>query len=137
MAGYRKPRSPADIAARDAARAEKLDALHQRLHDQVKALRTGADWQRMLTVAARFHDYSLNNVLLILAQRPDATRVAGYQTWRGLGRQVTKGEHGIAIIAPIMRPSATGDSDAEPAQVDAAARASTSPAMAFGGRTAT
>lgn len=32
----------------------------------------------LLTVACRFHRYSANNVLLILAQRPDPTRVAGY-----------------------------------------------------------
>jgi antirestriction protein ArdC len=41
-------------------------------------------------------------VLLIAAQRPDATRVAGIRTWNGLGRRVTKGEHGIAILAPCV-----------------------------------
>jgi len=35
-------------------------------------------------------------------QRPDATRVAGYHTWTSVGRQVRKGEHGIAIFAPIV-----------------------------------
>jgi antirestriction protein ArdC len=55
----------------------------------------------MLEVAARFHRYSPNNVLLISLQRPDATRVAGYQTWREVGRNVRKGETGIAILAPI------------------------------------
>jgi hypothetical protein len=55
----------------------------------------------MLTVAARFHRYSPHNVLLISVQRPDATRVAGYRTWQQLGRQVRKGERGIAILAPV------------------------------------
>ena len=50
----------------------------------------------------RFHRYSWNNVLLIQAQRPAATRVAGYHTWRDLGRFVRKGEKGIMICAPIM-----------------------------------
>jgi antirestriction protein ArdC len=36
-------------------------------------------------------------------QRSDASKVAGYQTWRRLGRQVRKGETGIAIMAPIVR----------------------------------
>lgn len=36
-------------------------------------------------------------------QRPDATRLAGYHRWKSVGRQVRKGEHGIAILAPIVR----------------------------------
>ena len=51
----------------------------------------------------RFHRYSLNNVCLIVAQRPTATRVAGFHTWRSLGRFVRRGEKGIAILAPIVR----------------------------------
>src|SRR5215470_18851964 len=52
---------------------------------------------------ALFSEYSLNNLFLIARQRPDATRIAGYQTWRKLGRYVRKGEKGIAIIAPLIR----------------------------------
>jgi antirestriction protein ArdC len=37
---------------------------------------------------------------LIVSQRPDATRVAGYRTWQKLGRQVRKGEKAIRILAP-------------------------------------
>jgi len=51
---------------------------------------------------ARFHRYSLHNVCLIVAQRPTETRVAGFHTWRTLGRFVRKGEKGIAILAPIV-----------------------------------
>jgi antirestriction protein ArdC len=54
-----------------------------------------------LAAQARFHRYSWNNVLLIHAQRPTATRVAGYHTWSELGRAVRKGEKGIMIYAPI------------------------------------
>ncbi len=42
----------------------------------------------------------LGNLLLIGAQAPQATRVAGYRSWQSLGRQVRKGERGIAILAP-------------------------------------
>jgi antirestriction protein ArdC len=56
----------------------------------------------MLTAMARFHAYSWHNVCLIASQRPTATRVAGFQTWRTLGRFVRKGEKGIAILAPIV-----------------------------------
>jgi antirestriction protein ArdC len=45
----------------------------------------------------------LNNQLLIMTQDPQATQVAGYTVWSRLGRQVRKGEHGIAILAPVVR----------------------------------
>ena len=41
-------------------------------------------------------------VCLIASQRPMATRVAGFQTWRTRGRCVRKGEKGIAILAPMV-----------------------------------
>jgi hypothetical protein len=56
----------------------------------------------LLKTMARFHRYSWHNVSLIASQRPTATRVAGFQTWRTLGRFVRKGEKGIAILAPIV-----------------------------------
>jgi antirestriction protein ArdC len=58
----------------------------------------------LLKTMGRFHRYSLHNVCLIVAQRPSATRVAGFHTWRSVGRFVRKGEKGIAILAPIVRP---------------------------------
>jgi antirestriction protein ArdC len=67
----------------------------------VESLTSGEDWGRYLAVASRFHRYSFLNTLAILVQRPDATRVAGYQRWRSLGRQVRRGEYGIRILAPL------------------------------------
>lgn len=54
-----------------------------------------------LASMARFHRYSANNILLIHAQRQDATRVAGFSAWRKLGRFVRRGEKGIAILVPM------------------------------------
>jgi RNA polymerase sigma factor (sigma-70 family) len=53
-----------------------------------------------LAAMSRFRRYSWSNVLLIEAQRPDATQVAGFHTWTDLGRAVKKGEKGIMIFAP-------------------------------------
>ena len=97
------------------ANAERVRALHDRLTAQVEALVTGEDWARFLTVASRFHTYSPNNVWLILAQRPDATRVAGYRTWQRLGRQVNRGAKGIAILAPCVYRRRPVD-EADPAE---------------------
>src|SRR4051812_1108450 len=63
----------------------------------------------MLAASVRFHDYSWRNVLLILAQRPDARRVAGYRTWQSLGRQVRKDEKGVGVIAPVSYRTTTED----------------------------
>jgi len=56
-----------------------------------------------LAAIGRFYRYSLGNVLLIWSQCPTATHVAGFCTWRQLGRQVRRGEHGIRILAPVLR----------------------------------
>jgi N-terminal domain of anti-restriction factor ArdC len=56
----------------------------------------------LLKTMARFHKYSFHNICLISSQCPTATRVAGFQTWRTMGRFVRKGEKGIAILAPIV-----------------------------------
>lgn len=55
-----------------------------------------------LSTMARFHRYSLGNVLLIMCQAPEATHVAGFHTWKSLGRFVKSGEKGIAILAPML-----------------------------------
>ncbi len=39
--------------------------------------------------------------MLIASQKPDAMHVAGFHTWRTLGRWVKKGEQGTAILAPM------------------------------------
>lgn len=67
-----------------------------------------------LKTMALFSKYSLNNLFLIARQRPDARRVAGFHTWRKLGRYVRKGEKGIAIIAPLVRRKS--DEETEEAQ---------------------
>ena len=97
-----------------ASQEDKLEALHAKLVEAVADLATSEGWARMLAAAARFHDYSPSNILLICAQRPDATRVAGIRTWNSLGRRVNKGEHGIAILAPCIYRATPG----EPATTD-------------------
>lgn len=70
------------------------------LERSVEAIQDSDTFRAYLTAQARFHSYSFGNVLLILFQKPDATRVAGYRTWQSLDRQVKKGEKAIRIIAP-------------------------------------
>ncbi|MCH8007544.1 MAG: hypothetical protein IIC91_01640 [Chloroflexi bacterium] len=80
--------------------AQKREELADKLAQGVAALRDSEEFKRYLDVAARFHSYSFGNQILIGMQCPDASRVAGYRTWQGMGRQVRKGEKGIRILAP-------------------------------------
>ncbi|SEB09844.1 ArdC-like ssDNA-binding domain-containing protein [Leifsonia sp. 21MFCrub1.1] len=76
----------------------RAEALHNSISEQVEELKNSKKWRAFLDFANRFHAYSLNNLLLILAQKPDATQVAGFRKWQQLGRQVRKGETGIRIF---------------------------------------
>ncbi|TKX72418.1 ImmA/IrrE family metallo-endopeptidase [Halorubrum sp. GN11GM_10-3_MGM] len=61
------------------------------------------EFQEWLDVQSRFHDYSHRNTLLIKLQCPEATKVAGYNTWRNeFDRHVQEGEQAIWIWAPII-----------------------------------
>jgi len=92
----------------DTALAQLAQALEQGKSEELT---------RYLAMLARFHTYSFGNVMLILAQRPDATHVAGFHTWRQMGRFVKKGEKGIAIIAPMVlraKEDTPDEQDAKP-----------------------
>lgn len=78
-------------------RQAEAEVLHEALTAQVEALSESGQWQRFLEFAGSFHRYSLNNLLLIAAQRPAATQVAGFRAWQERGRQVRKGERAIKI----------------------------------------
>lgn len=94
-------------------RRAEAERLHTLLIGQVEQLATSEQWARFLQMAASFHQYSFNNLMLILAQNPNATHVAGYGHWQTLGRQVRKGERGIRIYATAThtRHTPTKDQD--------------------------
>jgi len=66
-----------------------------------------------LTAMSRFHNYSFGNVLEIARQMPTATRVAGFWTWKNLGRSVNAGAKGIRILAPMVGARRKKDEEAE------------------------
>src|SRR5487761_2289420 len=66
-----------------------------------------------LTAMSRFHSYSFGNVLEIARQMPSATRVAGFWTWKNLGRSVNAGAKGIRILAPVVGVRRKKDAEAE------------------------
>ncbi len=104
------PATPATPSKAERTKQIAKDALDE----LAQALDAGNSVQldRFLAAMSRFHAYSVRNILLILSQKPDVTRVAGFHTWRSLGRHVKRGEKGIVILAPMLVRSAGHDREA-------------------------
>lgn len=80
---------------------DKVKEITDKLEAGIQALFESETFKNYLKTLSKFHDYSLNNTILIAMQKPDATLVAGYTAWqKNFGRQVQKGEQGIRILAP-------------------------------------
>lgn len=100
---------------------EAKDLIDKHIDQLAEKLESGHSEQLtdFLSTMARFHRYSLGNLLLIMAQRPEATHVAGFHTWKSLGRFVKSGEKGIAILAPmLLKNQATEQETAKSADED-------------------
>ena len=91
--------------------AEKVAAAEAVLTDEVADLVTGEDWRQFLDYQAKFYDLDAHNVLLVVAQHlsaygqgrvpdPAPSYVAGFDTWKALGRHVERGQHGYTILVP-------------------------------------
>ena len=81
--------------------AEKLKEITDRLEQGITELFDSERYKEYLRVMSKFHNYSFNNTLLIAMQKPDASLIAGFNSWKNqFQRNVKKGEKGIKIIAP-------------------------------------
>ena len=84
-----------------AKRQAETEAMFKRIDEGVNAVFTSEKYKEYLKFASKFTDYSARNTMLINMQRPDATFVAAFGTWKKMGRFVQKGEAGIEILAPV------------------------------------
>jgi hypothetical protein len=91
----------ATISKKPSTKQEIVTANIKLLIEQLEAGRSEA-LTNYLTAMSRFHQYSFGNVMEIARQMPTATRVAGFWTWKNLGRSVKAGQKGIRILAPIV-----------------------------------
>ena len=67
------------------------------------ALEVGIDggmFRQYLDVQSKFDRYSAVNSLLIMAQNPEATRIAEFDTWKARGGYVKPGQNAISILEP-------------------------------------
>ena len=80
---------------------ERMKEITDSIEAGIRDVFASGKYQQYLQTMSRFHRYSLNNTMLIFMQKPDATRVAGFNKWRDdFKRNVKRGEKGIKIIAP-------------------------------------
>lgn len=91
---------------------ERIKELTEELEKGVVECYNSESFQTVIRTFSRFHNYSLNNCLLIALQAPGSTCVAGYVDWqKKFGRQVKKGEKGIKILAPCKYKVEIDDMD--------------------------
>lgn len=91
------------LGTQEELRTMERHEIMEKLEAGIEAVMNTEGFERWLRALARFHSYSFGNVCLIMAQKPDATAVAGYRKWQELGRQVKKGERAIRILVPHVR----------------------------------
>ena len=83
------------------SRIDKAGVLVDRIKEGVKNLFDSENYKAYLNTMNKFYQYSVNNTILIMMQRPDASAVASYTSWKNnFGRHVKEGAKGIQIIQP-------------------------------------
>ena len=61
------------------------------------------DWETVrlcLELQGRFPHYSVGNIMLLAVQKPYATQLADYRTWKEAGAKIRWGEKGIILLEP-------------------------------------
>lgn len=65
------------------------------IHDVTKNEKV---WQDILKLAGHIYRYEFENVVMVYAQKPHATLVADYDTWKKVGRYVRRGSRGAVVF---------------------------------------
>ncbi|MDO5397842.1 MAG: ArdC family protein [bacterium] len=86
---------------------EKPKEIEEILKNGIAQMTDSDKYRDFLNTAAKFPKYSLNNIMLIAMQKPGATELASFKTWKeNFGRNVNRGEKGIRIIVPYIQKAA-------------------------------
>lgn len=100
---YEKQERPEklDTDAWKAKKQAERSAVYEMMDSVTEKLQTdGALFQKYLDVQSRFDRYSVGNALLILAQKPEATRLGDYGYWKENDGFVKRDGKGITILEP-------------------------------------
>lgn len=62
-----------------------------------KVTKTEEAWKDVCRLAGQIYRYEFDNVLMVYAQKPSATLVADYDSWKKVDRYVKRGSKGIVV----------------------------------------
>lgn len=94
---------PFDKDAWAAKKQEQRQATYDLADSTAEAVAAdGSRFRDYLEVQSRFDRYTATNALLILAQKPEATQLRDFESWRSTGAFIKRQEmnHGISILEP-------------------------------------
>ena len=83
-----------------AKQAERQEVYEMADNTAIAVSKDGPYFQQYLDTQARFPRYSVTNVLLIMAQNPDATQLKDFDGWKEAGASIQKGRKGLSIVEP-------------------------------------
>lgn len=89
------------VAVADLIKNKDITGLNQHLKEGIKAYLNSENYKNFLTKMSQFNQYSSRNLRLILAQKPDASYLAPYHTWKKFDRHVKRGEKALSVIIPV------------------------------------
>lgn len=89
------------VAVADLIKNKDIAGLNQHLKEGIKAYLNSENYKNFLTKMSQFNQYSSRNLRLILAQKPDASYLAPYNTWKKFDRHVKRGEKALSVIIPV------------------------------------
>ncbi len=98
MADFDKSKFDPKAAAE--ARKAEMEEITSKLEKGVKDIFSSDNYKEYLNFCAKLPRYSVNNQILIMLQKPDATMCQSFTGWKDMNRFVRKGEKGIRILAP-------------------------------------
>ena len=93
--------SAGSVAVADLIKNKDIAGLNQHLKEGIKAYLNSDHYKEFLTKMSQFNQYSSRNLRLILAQKPDVSYLAPYNTWRKFERHVKRGEKALSVIIPV------------------------------------
>lgn len=97
--------SPSDLSFDKEAWGRKKQELRETVYTLIddttrEVAQDSGQFQHYLDVQSQFDRYSVSNALLILAQRPDATRIADFDAWKEQGAYIRSKQTCFYILEP-------------------------------------
>lgn len=82
---------------------EKVKEITDKLEQGIKDLFNSDRYKEYLSAMSKFHNYSFRNTILILMQKPDASYIAGFNTWKKNLSVLSERAKRVSKFLPLLR----------------------------------